>query len=147
MDLSFVQSVCQTIDLKLCTARKGEKKVFPIFMPQLLQLLSTNLSMWDTSSLSKILQLLDYFCSLSDILNDLPFLWGRHLCTATHFFLYQKQEDCNSNGPTLSTLRDDLCIYVVISYSLLKLAFHVKISHILLQNDLKHQFLLGGFAP
>ena len=31
MDLSFVQSGCQTIDLKLCTANKGEKKVFPIF--------------------------------------------------------------------------------------------------------------------
>ena len=157
MDLSFVQSGCQTIDLKLCTASKGEKKCFQFFtppMPPLLQLLSTNLRMWDTCSLSKILEflsltgkvegkrdrgkqritfldslcnsatggqskglnflklsddrdvwrgmvanvcsrsgtwwwwwwleLLDHLCSLSNIQNDLPFLWGRHLCTATH---------------------------------------------------------------
>ena len=40
-----------------------------------------------------------------------------------------------------------LCIYVVIIYSLLELVFHVRISHILLQNDLKRQFFFGGFAP
>ena len=150
MDLSFVQSGCQIIDLRLCTASKGGKKCFQFCtqnMPPLLPLLSTNLRMWDTCSLSKIFELLYHLCSLSDILNDLPFFWGRHLCTATHKFLYQKQEDCNSNGPTLSTLRDNLCFYVVIIYSLLKPAFHVKISHILLQNDLKHQFFIGGVAP
>ena len=31
MDLSFVQSGCQIMDLKLCTASNGEKKVFPVF--------------------------------------------------------------------------------------------------------------------
>ena len=86
--------------LKLCTVRMSnyrlealysqqgrKKKCFQFFtppMPPLLQLLSTNLRMWNTCSLSKILELLDHLCSLSDILNDLPFLWGRHLCTATH---------------------------------------------------------------
>ena len=85
---------------KLCTVRmsnyrlealysqQGRKKqCFQFFTPPmapLLQLLSTNLRLWDTCSLSKILELLDHLCSLSDILNDLPFLWGRYLCTATH---------------------------------------------------------------
>ena len=40
-----------------------------------------------------------------------------------------------------------MCIYVVIIYSLLKPVFHVKISHILLQIDLKHQFFLGTSPP
>ena len=40
-----------------------------------------------------------------------------------------------------------MCTYVVIIYSLLKPAFHVKISHILLRIDLKHQFLLGASTP
>ena len=33
MNLSFVQSGCQIIDLKLCTASKGEKKGFQFFTP------------------------------------------------------------------------------------------------------------------
>ena len=75
------------LELALYSQQGRKKKCFQFFtppMPPLLQLLSTNLRMWDTCFLSKILELLDHLCSLSNILNDLPFLWGRHLCTATH---------------------------------------------------------------
>ena len=74
---SYSYSGCQVIDLnlKLCTANKSEKKVFPILfspppMPPLLQLLSTNLRIWETCSLSKTLGLLDHLCYSSDIMND-----------------------------------------------------------------------------
>ena len=65
-EVSFVQLGCQIIDLNLCTASKGEKKMFPIFytsMRPLLQLLS-NIRIWDTCSLLKILELLDHSFAL-----------------------------------------------------------------------------------
>ena len=65
--------------LEALYSQQGRKKYFQFFtppMPPPRQLLSTNLRMWDTCSLSKIMELLDHLCSLSDILNDLPFLWG-----------------------------------------------------------------------
>ena len=130
----------------LCSQQGRKKKCFQFFTPPMPPTPST--PKHQPQNVGHLLLIKDIGTSrsfvLCDILNDLPFLWGRHLCTATHQFLYQKQEDCNFNGPTLSTLRDNLCIYVMIIYSLLKPAFHVKISHILLQNDLKHQFWGGG---
>ena len=108
--------------LKLCTVRmsnyrlealysqQGRKKSASNFftppMPPLLQILSTNLRMWDTFSLSKILELLD------------------HLCCVTSWIT------CHFSGGGIFAQQ-----------------FHVKITHILLQNDLKHQFFLGAFAP
>ena len=121
------------MDFKLYTVSK-----FPIFSTPYAPTLSTpkhQPQMWETCSLSKILELLDHLCYLSDILND-------H-CHFSGGVIFSQQHIKFSNGPTSSTLRDNLCIYVVISYSLLKPAFHVQISHILLQNDLKHQFFFG----
>ena len=63
------------------------------------------------------------WCYLSDILSDhwhnyLSVLWGSHLCTAIHWFLYQKQEDCNPNGQAhWRLIPQTLSIYIFFSHT------------------------------
>ena len=118
---------CQIMDLKLWTASRGEIKVFSFFRALLWKAgirgpsgwcrtaLGTGSNhntpytyhrLWETCTLSQTLGRLDHLCYQSDILSDhwhnyLSVFWGSHLCTAIHWFLYQKQEDCNPNGQTL----------------------------------------------